>query len=485
MTRFYLDICLAAMLFAALICCRPGEVRAGNDAPEMPDLESVLDGFEEGGDAEAHSTPGMDVDELFSGFDGPEDKGDTADTGGLVLPRGLSGHVKLSGSAAFAHDAPAENQPDHRGITRLVPEILLEYKRPITSRWKVFAAGKAFYDLAYTLKGRGDYPDAVLDDYEKEIELREAYLEGSPLGNLDIKIGRQIVVWGKSDNIRVADAINPLDQREPGVTDIEDLRLPAAMTRIDYYTNKWTLTGLVIHEAEFNKTPVPGNDFFTAAGQLPDEAPGSSSSHTQFGLAWQGFFTGWDLSVYWADVYSRDPWVSRDPDRPTLKYARMKMYGSALALALGNYLITAEAAYFTDLEFHGTPDDKARLDLMAGIEYQGITDTTLTLELVNRHLFDFETAMAQDPDRAKEDRLETVFRFSRDFMNETVNLTGLFIAYGDLGDDGTMVRVTGEYDVNDNVSVTLGVIFYGSGDLKHYEGIGDNDRIFAEVKYGF
>ncbi|MCG8550734.1 MAG: DUF1302 family protein [Desulfobacterales bacterium] len=476
-------LCLAAMLSAALICCSSGDVlSAQGDA----DLESVLDGFEEDGDTGGAAGEGMEgLDELVSGFEGPESGSETPDGSGLTIPKGLSGHLKLSGSAAFAHDAPKENQPDHRGITRLVPEIMLEYKRPVFDRWKMFVSGKAFYDLAYTLKGRGDYPDAVLAEYEQELEIREAYIEGSLTGNLDIKIGRQIVVWGKSDNIRVADVINPLDQREPGVTDIEDLRLPAAMTRVDYYTGKWALTGLIIHEAEFNKNPVPGNDFFTSSVRLPDDAPGSGSSNTQYGLAWQGFFTGWDLSFYWADVYNRTPWVSRDPDRPALRYSRVKMAGGALAVALGNYLFTAETAYFKGLEFHSTPDEKDRLDLMVGIEYQGITDTTITLELVNRHLFDFETAMEHDPDRAEEDRLETAFRFSRDFMNETLNFTGLLIAYGDMGDDGAMARFTGEYDVNDNVSVKLGVIFYASGNLKHYDGIGDNDRVFAEIKYGF
>lgn len=452
---------------------------AGGD-DDIPELESVLEGFEDEADGEQG-----ELDEFISGFDESESFSDRDAEKKRVLPEGFSGHVKLSASMAFSHDSPGENEPDHRGLTKLVPELLLEYERPVYNNWKVFLSGKAFHDFAYSVKGRGDYPGTVLDEYETELEFKEVYIEGNFFGNLDLKIGRQIVVWGKSDNIRVTDVLNPMDNREPGVTDIEDLRLPAAMTRIDYYTERWNLTGLVIHEAEFNKSPVPGNDFYTAAAALPEDQPCSDFSNTQFGLSWQGFFTGWDLSFYWADVYSHDTYLSRDMSYPKLSYSRLKMYGGAVAVALGNYLLKMETAYFTGLEFHGTEDEKERLDVMAGLEYQGITDTTLTLELVNRHIFDFEDRMEREPDRAKEDRFETVFRYSGDFMHETLNITGLFILYGEFGEEGTMSRVTGEYDINDAFSIKLGVIFYESGELKRFDGIGGNDRLFAEFKYSF
>ena len=69
--------------------------------------------------------------------------------------------------------------------------------------------------------------------------------------NFDLKAGRQIVVWGRMDNIRVNDVLNPLDLRIPGLTDIEDLRLPVFMTRVDYYLANIALTGYLIHERRY------------------------------------------------------------------------------------------------------------------------------------------------------------------------------------------------------------------------------------------
>ena len=82
----------------------------------------------------------------------------------------------------------------------------------------------------------------MLDAYEQESELREVYLQGALASALDIKVGRQIVVWGKSDNIRITDVLNPIDNREPGLVDIEDVRLPLTMSRLDFYFGDWGLS---------------------------------------------------------------------------------------------------------------------------------------------------------------------------------------------------------------------------------------------------
>ena len=92
-----------------------------------------------------------------------------------------------------------------------------------------------FYDFAYEIQGRDKFTQEVLDENENELEFDEVWLLGSITDRLDLKAGRQIVVWGKSDNIRVTDVLNPLDLREPGLTDLENLRLPVTMTKLDYF----------------------------------------------------------------------------------------------------------------------------------------------------------------------------------------------------------------------------------------------------------
>jgi hypothetical protein len=357
--------------------------------------------------------------------------------------------------------------------------------------WQALISGKGTYDFAYHIKGRDEFTDDVLDNYEKEIELGETYVLGSLTDSLDIKVGRQIVVWGKSDNIRVTDVLNPLDFREPGLTDIEDLRLPVTMTRLDYYIGHWSLTGIAVHEIRFNKNPEYGSDFYPAEIPLPHEdKPKSCVDNTEFAIAVNGIFSGWDISFYWADIYEDMPHMelvsSGPPPLTEMKHTRLKMYGTAFNIARGNWLLKTEAAYFDGIEYFNAPNKKySRMDVLAGVEYSGFKDTTVSIEAVNRHIHNFDKILKQPPDEAQKDEFQWVVRLTRDFLNETLTLTVLASTYGMTGQDGAFQRFCVEYDVTDAFAVNTGLVTYQSGDKAQFRDIGDNDRLFLEFKYSF
>jgi hypothetical protein len=70
-------------------------------------------------------------------------------------------------------------------------------------------------------------------------------------------------------------------------------------------------------------------------------------------------------------------------------------------------------------------------------------------------------------------------------VNDTLTLTILASLYGLAGDDGGFQRYTLEYDVNDFVSVLVGLVTYQSGELTEMKNIGKNDRVFIEARYSF
>jgi len=161
------------------------------------------------------------------------------------------------------------------------------------------------------------------------------------------------------------------------------------------------------------------------------------------------------------------------------------MFGFAADAALGNWLIKTEAAYLDGLKFTTVSEEKSRLDLLAGLEYAGFTDTAISFEFANRHLFDFDQQMEQIPDCQQEDWIQYAIRFARDFMNDTVHLTFLVSSYGLLGNDGGFERLQVEYDITDVITLTGGVVFYESGDFPPFREIGDNDRLLLELDYRF
>lgn len=476
----------------------------GPNAPARPapdQADSGLDGVLRGFDAPASGQPaGQEIDQVLEGFvdsstppAGPIDaragRGVLLLLGGRALRMDLSGSLTLAGALNFAHDPPRDGATDHRGLSKLRPELDAELDLSWGSNWKARVAGHAFYDLVYDLKPGAHYTGDQRDAYQKELELGEAWLQGELVEDLDIKIGRQIVVWGKSDNIRVTDVLNPLDNREPGLTDIEDLRLPVFMAKADYYFGPWCVSTIAIPEIRFNKDPVPSSDFYPVDTPPPprDHPDSFTLSDTEWALSLSGVFSGWDLALYWARVYNDSFYLAPLPSGGLeRRHARVTMAGASANLALGNWLLKAETAYLDGLRFFADPgEDYRRLDVLAGVEYSGFTDTTLSLELVDRRLFAFDQALEAEPDDARQDDWQWVLRFTRKFWHETLEVTLLASTYGLDGGHGSFQRLQAVYDITDRWSGTLGLMLYQSGDRMNFRNLGDNDRIFFSLQYGF
>jgi uncharacterized protein DUF1302 len=457
-------------------------------------INEVLEGFDEEPRGKRDQS-GLEEEEVLTGFDeAPDTSGEARPDAGGDRDRPkkpewlkLSGALTIGSSINFAHQAPEPGETDHRGLSRLKAKANLEADLRFSSSWQMKIEGNAFYDFAYPIHDRDEFTDDVLEHYEKEAELGTAYIRGTLLPSLDLKAGRQIVVWGKSDNIRVTDILNPIDNREPGLVDIEDLRLPVAMTRLDYYLGDWNLSGIAIHEVRFNKNPQFGNDFFPSSASLPkEEEPCTAMRNQEYAVALNGIFSGWDLSLYGAYLFDDQAHVEQTPLGLKRVHSRVTMFGAAANVALGNWLLKGEAAYFRGLEFFSLPGKtNSRLDVMAGVEYSGFTDTTISLEIVNRHLPAFDERLEAAPDNTLENDFQTVFRLTRSFLHETLTLTFLASIFDLTGDNGAFQRLSFDYDLNDQVAVQCGVITYQSGDKPSFRNIDDNDRLYFEIKYSF
>ena len=454
------------------------------------DLQEVMEGFEDEAQSEKKIEE-MEEEEILEGFDEDTTEAQAAVPKKEYLPDFLSldGYFKLGSSYNMYHHQAEGTDTEWHGLSRLRAKVVLELDAKFSESWQARVAGHSFYDFAYEIQGRDKFTQEVLDENENELEFDEVWLLGSITDQLDLKAGRQIVVWGKSDNIRVTDVLNPLDLREPGLTDLESLRLPVTMTKLDYFMWGLNLSAMVIHEIRYNKDPEFGSDFFPAAQALPtNETPdtGFDIDNSQFALALHGIFHGWDASLYGAYFYDDTPHFDNDSGgRPKLKHARVKMLGGAFNIAISNWLFKTEAAYFDGIRFFNSGKDFNRIDALVGAEYSGFTDTTLSFEIADRHILNFNSQIKEAPDFTEEDRWVSALRLTRTYLNQTLTLTILAQTFDLTGDDGAFQRFTAEYDLTDAIELTGGVVFYESGDLPRFRDVGENDRLYLEIKYNF
>ena len=486
---------LTTLLFIIVLLIGLGNqgVILAQDTSDDSGLEEALSGFDDEASA--------DEDDALSGFDDETDEiqseeenesGNDKESWTQNL-RSFSGSTGISLSYSYAKDAPADKtQADWSGLTKLRPYFSLTWDAKFGENWKTRISGKAFYDFAFGMKDRETFSDELLAELEQEFEMREVYLEGSPFGSLDVKFGKQIVAWGVANSLRVVDVLNPTDSREFGMTDLEDVRLPIAMTKLDYYLGDLKLEAVVVHEIKFNKAAPFGSDFNPAPIQLTEVIPESSTENTEFGLAIIGTFSGWDASLHWAQYYDDTahfktfvPGVGAVPTLE-LRHSRLTMAGATLSIPSGNFLWKAEAAKLQGMEFALVTDKTfSRTDVLVGSEYSGWSDTSLTLEFGVQHLNDFDVKLEESPDSQLEDRIATTVSFMQDYINQTLHLNMVGMMIGKRGMDGGINRMSVDYDVMDAFSVSGGMMVYQTGDNAYFQSLNDNDRLFFDVRYSF
>lgn len=429
-----------------------------------------------------------DQDDLFSGFDEQTITSElpgTSEGPKSPLLNHFSGYTKLFAVANTTHYSPGEKYRDWYGLSGLRLEAVLEADFRILN-WKVFSSLKGFYDFSYSINGREEYTSEVLDAYEKELDLREAYIQGTLTNYLDLKIGRQIVVWGRSDNFRVTDVLNPLDNRDPGIEDFENVRLPLTMFKTDIYFGNWNLDLISIHEHRYDKNPPYGHFLYPYAEPAPsDELPANTLENTELALELAGAFSGWDISFYGAHLFN-DRATITPTDPPSLEHHKITMAGASLSAAWGNMLYIAEFAHFRNIRFKSDYDkDYNRNDFLIGVEYSGFSDTLISLDYASRHIQDYDSILDSSPENPQSNENNIGCRITSDFIQDTLQLTALFILTGEWGDEGAMQRFTARYNIADNWSVTSGVWLFQAGSSERLQTADDTGRIFVELRYDF
>jgi len=425
-----------------------------------------------------------EVDEALEGFESVEEETAPPEPPPEAPPEpqsrwDLTGDATLASTYVYAQDPPSP----YRRLTRLQAQLALQLDVELPRDFELRIAGRGFRDYAYALEGRDQFTAAALDNHESELEFQELWIEGPLLSNLDLKFGRQIVSWGRSDNLRVLDVLNPIDSREPGLINVEDLKLPVTMTRLEYFVGSWSLELLAIHETRFDTGPVPGSDFFPPnfppwPSALPEDRPANGGDDTEWGARLRGIFAGWDVSFHWARFWDDEPFVRPSAPGDRLEHARVALLGASGQVALGNWLLKSEVAWPGGLDL----SERRRIDSMAGLEYLGIDDVSIALEFVNRHIRGFEPL---DSDPSERNAWESSLLVTEDFLHDRLHATLVAIGFGAHLEDGGLIRAELEYELRDALTLAGGVVLYQKGERPPLDFWAHHDRLFLKLQYSF
>lgn len=392
-------------------------------------------------------------------------------------------------------------------------------------------------DLVYYIPETDDSDPATLDEYGNQLRPDELWAAAA-LGPWEITAGRQVVPWGQGLLLSPLDVTNPRDMREPGLADLEDIRLPVTMLRVGYFTGSHRFEVMAVPEAHFGYRATPSGPFGPAKallGRVTDdffagylEQKTYSYEHLQEGWdpanlqgfarwTWKG--RGLDLGGYAASVLDRNGNIVLPdiPDGSTfeglqeltaflqeptmvlgLDHQRYTMLGTSGAAPQGDFLLRWEAS--TELGRRYDTADLANASQteppeiiarstnaaigMVSVGYAGLPRTSIDVEVAQLVFVDGRPKDLLFP----VDQPQLALRLNHMALRERLSLDVVGLGVGlDLG-YGWLARASATYELRDSLHAKLGVITYRppSGDVVGpLLGLGEHDRLFAQLRYDF
>jgi hypothetical protein len=365
------------------------------------------------------------------------------------------------------------------------------------------------YDDRYRLDNNTSWQDgysnlskSALWGDSGEIELRELFLSMN-LGDAYLTLGKQQIVWGKADGLKLLDVVDPQSFRKFILDEYEESRIPLWAANLEIPFDDNTLQIIWISDTTVHEPAVPGSAYtFTSRRFIPQvptgvrvvehdaELPATSLNDTDFGIRWSGYRSGWDYSLNYLYQYHDMPVLATRlevmPTGPVVhvepRYERTHIVGATASKAFSDMTFRLESAYSTNRFFLSTTqtdvdglESANELAYVLGADWYGFSDTLLSIQVFDSHL----VGLSGPATRPKHDRTLT-FLARRTYLNESLELRLNWFA--NRKDNDGLVRLKMTYDWTDNLSVWTGLdVFYGD-EQGIFGQFDQNDRFFIGVE---
>ncbi len=417
-------------------------------------------------------------------FDGAVGEGET------FAPFELNGYLR---SPVYIGRVPDESAAELKSV---YGEFSLKLKA--TKRnW-----GDAFAEIRFR---RGtEFGDRI-----REVNLREGYVN-LYWGPMDLRIGHQIIVWGRADGVNPTDNLTPKNMlvRSPNEDDIREgnfcLRaagqwhpLRVEVVWVPVYRSSVLPTGLlslpsgIVLRESFRPDPSLRNGALAFKANLELAAFDASVS----------YFNGFNP---FPGLAAEFPFLPGDPVTVFPKAYRTEVWGADFSTTLGgSFGLRGEAAYKNprgeDSREIYIPDSDIQVILGLDNEFPG--DWSFILQYIGSHVFSFEElTLPGEPsllpgyELAYKNRLlasqryadmhSLSLRVAKKLMHEV--MTAEIAARINLTSEELLIRPKLTYDVADALTVTVGGEYYSGPAGTLFDLIGSHlSAFFSELKLSF
>lgn len=341
------------------------------------------------------------------------------------------------------------------------------------------------------------------DNQDIEIDFKQAYIDYYS-DRLSFRIGRQIITWGKADEISPTDILNPQDLSNI----LEDKiirKIGLFAVKLDWYFHDFELE--TVWKPEFKPMELPASDSkwnFKPAG-IP-EAPRLYPSNLEIGqtdlaLKVSRTFSNFDLALSYFigldHLETNEIVYDSNTDQYRLiqqNYYRTEMLGAAFAGSIGSVGIWGETAYFL------TKDDEGRdpliknpyLQCVIGSDYTFTNGIKVNAQYIQEFITRIDSGAERDMEEANFSRLGIVMplqqalttRIGKSFGSGEAHSIEFFMIY-DLKDDGFLLSPKLVFSPEDALVFEVGTALFGGDNNSLFGRFSANDVVYLKCTFSF
>jgi len=338
-----------------------------------------------------------------------------------------------------------------------------------------------------------------------DFRMREIYLD-LYFKNVDIRIGKQQVVWGKADGVFITDIVSPLNLTEFLLPDFDEIRIGVYAAKFDYYFGNSTIEAIWKPVYAGNELPPPGSIWYK-----PPEFPAPPTfdyskqdikptfDNSEFYLKYSLTSSAIDFDLMGAYVWDQTPsmYIEKEfgfdtiTNQPGLtgllitpEHHRLNVAGGSFTSTIKSFVVRGEAAYYNGKYFQtadpaaeGALTQKDYLHYVIGLDY-GVGHLKLSAQFIQKLIFNYDDFLDEE-----EFGNTMTFLARYDAMRETLHLE--LFSYVGLNYGDALIRPKVTYDFSDSFSILLGSNIFVGDERGMFGRYKDNSMLYTKIKYNF
>jgi len=392
-------------------------------------------------------------------------------------------------------------------------------------RNKIFVETKYKNNVTFSLLSDYLYfgSDDRTDDYD--LDIHEAKWQHSEK-RFGFSVGKQIIRWGKTDQISPVDTLNPQDLREFILPDYEERKIPVWMADLNLFFDNFTMEGVFIpffEESEIDYFQTNWSIFSHIKKEIQNSSlspalknyfgnlhvhENDPDTESEFGLRLTTTIKNVDLGVSFHRTTEDTPYFANFPvknisvngdfsadnltsvlgsavftnENIEVEYKRTNIAGFEFETTLAGFGVRGEAAWQENESFLTTSFTSVRKPsfiYIIGADYTTPGDIYLNLQFAQRHISDYNSEILY----FDQDTYTLLGEMNTDIISDWLN-AGFEYSFN-LNNNASYFSPRLKYTYITNLECTIGASIFSGGSDTWFGRFKDNDLLFFNISYQF